>query len=120
MEREGGESARLRRVSRRLSIEGLSLAVMLGFWEVEEEQRRLAIDVVDDEDDADADADVDFETPRRTLRASSIRGWTADVRDWFGRFVSVRVCVCLREREREEYGQQFGDTCLCTWSYFGM
>lgn len=78
MEREGGESARLRRVSRRLSIEGLSLAVMLGFWEVEEEQRRLAIDVVDDEDDeddeddADADADVDVETPRRTLRASSI------------------------------------------------
>lgn len=100
MEREGGESARLRRVSRRLSIEGLSLAVMLGFWEVEEEQRRLAIDVVDDEDDeddadADADADVDVETPRRTLRASSIRGWTADVRDWFGRFVSVRVCVCV-------------------------
>lgn len=23
------------------------------------------------------------------------------MRDWFGRFVSVRVCVCLRERERE-------------------
>lgn len=74
MEREGGESARLRRVSRRLSIEGLSLALMLGFWEVEEEQKRLAIDVVDD--DADADADADVEASRRRVRPSSISGWT--------------------------------------------